>query len=67
MSDGRWSRHTLHVVAVPLSANGNDHEDEYLFVFRNGRLEQWGKPDDWQRVASRYQIDFNPAPAVRLP
>lgn len=56
---------TLHVVTVPLSANGSDHEAEYWFLFKNGRLEQWGKPEDWQAVSARYEIAFTPG--VRAP
>ena len=38
---------------------------EYWFVFQNGRLVQWGLPDDWQSVSARYDINFNPKTSVR--
>src|SRR5215471_13250740 len=37
----------------------------YWFLFKNGRLAQWGRPDDWRAVAARYEIDFNPGVGVR--
>ena len=36
----------------------------YWFLFENGRLVRWGRPEDWQAFSANYQIDFNPsAPA----
>jgi hypothetical protein len=40
---------------------------QHWFVFKNGTLKQWGRPEDWQQVASRYEVTFNPNPSVRTP
>jgi len=37
----------------------------YWFVFTSGRLNQWGRPEDWQQVSGRYDINFNPAAGIR--
>lgn len=57
----------LDVVTLPLALNGIDHSTEYWFIFRDGKLVQWGKPEDWRSVSATYQIDFNPSPSVRPP
>lgn len=36
----------------------------YWFLFENGRLVQWGRPEDWRAVSQRYDIHFNPSPGV---
>lgn len=33
---------------------------EFWFLFKDGTLEQWGKPGDWEAVSARYEISFNP-------
>lgn len=45
----------------------NAGQVEYWFVFRNGVLEQWGRPEDWGDVSETYDINFNPAPRVSRP
>ena len=40
---------------------------EYWFVFKNGVLQQWGRPEDWTNAAATYDINFNPQPRVRAP
>lgn len=37
----------------------------YWFIFRDDRLVQWGRPEDWQQVSGRYEIAFNPGASVR--
>lgn len=39
----------------------------YWFVFQNGILRQWGRPNDWPNVAAKYNINFNPNPTNRPP
>lgn len=36
----------------------------YWFLFEDGRLVQWGRPEDWRNSPARYEIHFNPSPAV---
>ena len=38
----------------------------YWFLFENGRLVRWGRPEDWQAFSANYQIDFNPSAPVFL-
>lgn len=36
----------------------------YWFLFEDGLLVQWGRPEDWKNVAARYDINFNPSQGV---
>ena len=36
----------------------------YWFIFENGLLVQWGRPEDWQQAAIRYEINYNRQPGV---
>lgn len=56
----------IEVGSLRLTKDGSA-PTEYWLLFRNGMLEQWGRPDDWQKVSARYQIDFNPNASVRAP
>lgn len=38
----------------------------YWFLFENGRLQGWGRPEDWRAFSAKYQIDFNPSAPVFL-
>ena len=38
----------------------------YWFLFENGRLVRWGRPEDWQAFSASYQIDFTPSAPVFL-
>jgi len=38
----------------------------YWFMFEDGLLAQWGRPEDWKSAAARYDINFNPSPGVPL-
>ena len=53
------------VMTLRLVRDAGSSTNEYWFVFQNGRLRQWGLPDDWSAVAATYNVNFNPAPAVR--
>lgn len=57
----------IEVGSLLLARDGINHPESYWLLFRDGKLVQWGQPDDWQTVSARYQIDFNPRPAVRSP
>jgi hypothetical protein len=54
----------VEVFTLPISSP-RDYMVDYWFVFRGGRLEQWGRPEDWQQVSGRYEISFNPSASVR--
>jgi len=55
----------VEVGTVALSPDGYANPVEYWFLFKGGRLVQWGQPNDWTQVSGRYEINFNPAPAYR--
>lgn len=57
----------IEVGEVPLltQTGGGQVAIPYWFLFENGRLAQWGRPEDWQSSAARYDIHFNPSPGVR--
>ncbi len=38
----------------------------YWFLFENGRLVRWGRPEEWRAFSANYQIDFNPSAPVFL-
>ncbi|MBI3030664.1 MAG: hypothetical protein HYY64_14255 [Candidatus Rokubacteria bacterium] len=38
----------------------------HWFLFENGRLVRWGRPEDWRAVSAEYQIDFTPSAPVFL-
>ena len=38
----------------------------YWFLFENGRLVRWGRPEDWRAFSANYQIDFSPSAPVFL-
>lgn len=38
----------------------------HWFMFEDGLLVQWGRPEDWKKAAARYDINFNPSPGVPL-
>lgn len=58
----------IDVATVPLQGPSLGASDtDYWFVFKNDRLVQWGRPEDWRNVSATYQIDFNPSPSVRTP
>ena len=38
----------------------------YWFLFENGRLQGWGRPEDWRDFSVKYPVDFNPSPPVFL-
>jgi len=38
----------------------------HWFMFEDGELVQWGRPEDWNKAAERYNISFNPSPGVPL-
>ncbi len=38
----------------------------HWFMFEDGVLVQWGRPEDWKKAALRYDINFNPSPGVPM-
>jgi hypothetical protein len=52
----------LEVGEVPLMHEVAKNVTQYWFVFEDGRLAQWGRPEDWRAVSGRYDIHFNPSP-----
>jgi hypothetical protein len=54
----------VEIFTLPLIEPNYDTVN-YWFVFKGGRLVQWGRPKDWQSVSGRYEISFNPEASVR--
>jgi hypothetical protein len=54
----------LEVGEVPLMNGASQRITAYWFLFEDGRLVQWGRPQDWRAVSGRYDIHFNPSPSV---
>jgi hypothetical protein len=50
----------IEVGELPMMSQATTRITRYWFVFEDGRLVQWGRPEDWRAAATRYQIDFNP-------
>ena len=50
---------------VLMDETNKERKVPYWFLFKNGKLVQWGRPEDWRAVAARYEIDFNPRIGVR--
>ena len=38
----------------------------YWFLFENGRLQGWGRPESWRAFSAKYPIDFIPSAPVTL-
>lgn len=57
----------LEVFTMPLRQSAMANDVDYWFLFKNDRLMQWGRPEDWQQVAATYQIEFNPRASVKTP
>jgi hypothetical protein len=53
----------VEVFTMPLVDPGR-YTIEYWFLFKSGRLIQWGQPEDWRQVSGRYEISYNPSAAV---
>jgi hypothetical protein len=56
----------LEVGEVPLITQTGTEKRviPYRFLFEDGRLVQWGRPEDWRASSARYEIHFNPSPVV---
>jgi hypothetical protein len=50
----------VEVLTLELINSSGSASTDYWFVFRDSRLVQWGRPEDWQQVAARYEISFTP-------
>ena len=48
------SPHHAHVEVAEVKIAGNP----YWFLFGDGRLIAWGRPEEWLRAAGRYQVDI---------
>jgi hypothetical protein len=53
------------VITLRLIRSRSTEPTDYWFVFQDGTLRRWGRPEDWGTVAATYDINFNPAPRVR--
>ncbi len=51
-------------VGEVLLTDGVTSTVSYWFIFENGILVQWGRPEDWQQAATRYEINYNRPPGV---
>jgi len=53
-------------VGEVLLTDGVTRPVSHWFMFEDGLLVQWGRPEDWKKAAMRYDINFNPSPGVPL-
>lgn len=60
----RSSNGKLLEVGEVLLTDGVTPSVSYWFMFEDGLLVQWGRPEDWKKAAARYDINFNPSPGV---
>lgn len=51
-------------VGEVLMTDGVSSTVPHWFLFENGLLVQWGRPEDWQNVKTRYEISYNPSVGV---
>ena len=73
--------HGMTIRAAQKDASGNllevgevlllNEEDIYKltphwFLFENGRLQGWGRPEDWRGFSAKYPIDFTPSAPITL-
>jgi hypothetical protein len=57
----------VEVLTLEMMAVSRVGITDYWFVFKNNKLEQWGKPEDWRTASASYDINFNPAIGIRQP
>ena len=62
----RSSSGKLLEVGEVLLSDGVTPTVSHWFMFEDGLLVQWGRPEDWNKAAARYDINFNPSPGVPL-
>ena len=56
----------LEIGEVLLTDGVTPYVVSHWFMFEDGLLVQWGRPEDWRKAASHYDINFNPSPGVPL-
>lgn len=67
-ASGRSARHA-HVEVAEVMIADTAHARLYWFLFGDGRLIAWGRPEEWLRATGRHQvdIDYTPAPLAGPP
>lgn len=50
----------IEVGEVQLMDPTTERITSYWFLFADGRLQQWGRPEDWQKVDARLRISYSP-------
>jgi len=42
-----------------IDSRGGSNIKTYWFLFKNGKLQQWGRPDDIKNITQRYEVNVN--------
>jgi hypothetical protein len=64
---GRSSRNSVIEIGEVMLVDSGSERTPYWFLFEDGRLLEWGKPDQWGPAAARHQIKLNYAPPGMAP
>jgi hypothetical protein len=61
-ASGRSAHHT-HVEVADVTIGDTARGTLYWFLFGDGRLIGWGRPEEWRRAAGRHEVDIDYTPA----
>jgi hypothetical protein len=64
---GRSSRNSVIEVGEVVLVDSGSERTPYWFLFEDGRLLEWGKPDQWGAAAARHHFKLNYTPPGLAP
>jgi len=56
------SPHHAHIEVAEVKIADTTAGSLYWFLFGDGRLVAWGRPEDWRRASGRYQVEIDYPP-----